>query len=155
MTTDRRCRVCHRAASESYQLSVESPPVSLCATHKTLISSTVDLIRSTEVESRALGFGVALDSVESDGTAPLKCQKCGALWSGLPGSLCGWCLVRHVDLLAEQRELVLADCQYDPDDQRYKAEIIRRGQQLVNAVSIGLVSQLEAQQVFDRWASHV
>jgi hypothetical protein len=49
----------------------------------------------------------------------------------------------------------LADCQYDPDDQRYKAEIIRRGQQLVNAVSIGLVSQLEAQQVFDRWASHV
>jgi hypothetical protein len=64
-------------------------------------------------------------------------------------------LVRHVDLLAEQRELVLADCQYDPDDQRYKAEIIRRGQQLVNAVSIGLVSQLEAQQVFDRWASHV
>ena len=153
--TDRRCRVCHRAASESYQLSVESSPVALCPTHKTLISSTVDLIRSTDVESRALGFGVALDSVESDGTAPLKCQKCGALWSGLPGSLCGWCLDRHVGLLADQRELVLADCRYDSDDQRYKAEIIRRGQQLVNAVSIGLVSQLEAQQVFDRWADDV
>ena len=155
MTTDRRCRVCHRAASESYQLSVESHPVPLCTTHKTLISSTVDLIRSTDVESRALGFGVALDSVGPDSTAPLKCQKCGALWSGLPGSLCDWCLVRHVGLLAEQRKLVLADCEYDSDDQRYKAEIIRRGQQLVNAVSIGLVSQLEAQQVFDRWASHV
>ena len=155
MTTDRRCRVCHRAASESYQLSVESLPVSLCATHKTLISSTVDLISSTEVESRALGFGVALDDIDRAGSAPLKCQKCAAQWTGVPGSLCDWCLVRHVDLLAEQRELVLADCQYDPDDQRYKAEIIRRGQQLVNAVSIGLVSQLEAQQVFDRWASHV
>lgn len=155
MTADGRCRVCHRAASETYQPSVVSPALSLCTTHKTLISSTVDLIQSTEVESRSLGFGVALDIVDRAGMAPLKCQKCGATWTGTPGSLCDWCLVRHVGLLADQRELVLEDCQYDPDDQRYKAEIIRRGQQLVNAVSIGLVSQLEAQQVFDRWASHV
>lgn len=154
-----KCRLCHRPSVDN--LDPGSGNIPLCGRHRSMVVEALTDARSMERHSRALGFGVARFLIE-DPTRPteLRCDRStidneAHTWTGLPGDPCYWCLALFVDALVEERKLALDPIELDPDDVRYRDEVIRRGHRLHRATEIGLVTAEEARSMFERWAANV
>lgn len=118
-----------------------------------------------------IGAGAPVGVILEHGTL-LACTVCGATWTGTPGEGCWWCAEAEQRQRDGQRELLLNPSWLDDDtgDPRYDTlepldqAIWRRTrgqtrdidsveawiQRLVNAVTSGLVTELEATQAIER-----
>lgn len=156
-TTLKPCRVCDRHST--IQLDPDGGLVPVCDRHGAMLREVVRDSVQLDRHSRAIGYGLALDTVDGLGEAPLRCDRSSIenphTWTGTPGAPCAWCLTLYVETLREDRERALSRIDLDPDDSRYRDEVLRRGAHLLRAQSTGLVSKDEALATYDRWAAHV
>lgn len=156
-STIARCRVCHRPSTD--QLDPDGGLVPVCDAHAILLREVVRESVHLDRHSRTVGYGLAMASVDTLGEAPLRCDRSTYenphTWTGEPGAPCVWCLALYVETLREERERVLSRIDLDPEDSRYRDTLLRRGQALARAQSIGLISKSESLATFDRWAQNV
>lgn len=124
-----------------------------CATHLAQLYGTF----APEVFALA-GVGVPA-GVERPEFGPaivdLRCNACGATWSGPAGEACGWCERSHQQLLGHQAELVLAPPEIDPDDARWDDVMQGWANRLWVAVEAGIVEQRDAENALRRKVQRV
>lgn len=77
-----------------------------------------------------------------DGWADLRCDVCGATWTGEIGEVCGYCL-RWIELANEVQRRVLLHPDL-PDDARRKRAQIAWVDRLAEAVRADIVTEREA-----------
>lgn len=143
--TVRPCRVCDRESlpiKDRFEADLD-----LCHDHDLLLRGAFE--ESARLGKNGFGLGHQDGPKDSEGYAPLVCDKCRATWTGQAGSRCYWCLVNHALLLRYQRELALERPEADPDDVGYPDEVKRRHGLLVKALEIGLVTKDEARRHLD------
>lgn len=143
--TVRPCRVCDRESlpiKDRFEADLD-----LCHDHDLLLRGAFE--ESARLGKNGFGLGHQDGPKDSEGYAPLVCDKCRATWTGQAGSCCYWCLVNHALLLRYQRELALERPEADPDDVGYPDEVKRRHGLLVKALEIGLVTKDEARRHLD------
>lgn len=139
------CRVCDR---ESLPMKDRfEADLHLCHDHDLLLRGAFE--ESARLGKNGFGLGKPNGPKDSEGHAPLVCDRCEATWTGQTGSRCYWCLVNHALLLRYQRELALERPTVGSDDVRYPDEVKRRHGLLVKALEIGLVTKDEAHRHLD------
>lgn len=151
-----KCRVCARPSTTNYDPDRQT--MALCDRHARLAGAALNEARALDPWSRSLGFGVPRfpgSDPDSSAAVDLRCDRAEHLWIAQPGVVCPWCFSIYLDTLRDTRTQLLGQIEVEENDHRYVEEVARRGQRLVNAVSIGLLSQDEARHVFDRWCAHV
>lgn len=95
------------------------------------------------------GHGVQIGPLLPDwgaGFADLKCDRCGAGWTGQIGEECDWCQ-RDLDQLVgdQRRQLLRPGWLPDPDDARYPGSLYTWVRRLARAVYSGLITPAEAE----------
>ena len=148
------CRVCERSSRD------EISTIPLCADHLVTVSEVLPDLYTTKASQRMIGLGDRIGPMDDQGTFPLKCDKSSGLihphtWSDPDGSVCPFCLEMFVGMLRDARSLALSPIEIDIEDQRYKREIVRRGNQLERALTLGVVTNDEATRTLGKWMSHV
>lgn len=76
-----------------------------------------------------------------DGWADLKCDQCGATWTGPLGEVCSWCIDAEERQRQWQAELVLRKPDVDRDDKQYDGAMRAWAERMNNAVKAGLVTK--------------
>jgi hypothetical protein len=145
------CRVCGREPVRWDLRLFEDVP--LCEVHEALTRDAVRESMSRPTHETPFGVWLGIGSTDSDGREFVVCSRDRDHSSTHDvGTLCRWCVANYTEMVRYSREEVLARCEIDPDDVRYRDEIRRRQTQLLRAVKIRLVTTEEALQVLERLA---
>jgi len=99
------------------------------------------------------GIGRQVGPLATDygpGWADLRCDQCGATWTGRINTACPWCDERIKWQWEEQRQLVLTLPELDPDDRTYDAVMGAWLDRMTIAVEAGIIDREEARRAWDR-----
>jgi hypothetical protein len=154
-----KCRICHRPAVANMDLDDGRLPV--CERHHDYLNEALQAASALSPQDRFVGFGLPLEPINPDqpDNTSVRCDRSTNsnphTWTGYAHAPCHWCLTSFVELLRDDRARVLSPLDTDPEDSSYQDAVLRRGQQLVHAMSNGLITRNEAQMVFERLVAHV
>ena len=154
-----KCRICHRPATANMDPDDGRLPV--CKHHEIYLDVALREAYELHPSDRLIGFGLPLGPINPDrpDLTPCRCDKSTNshphTWTGYADSPCGFCLSLYMEMIREDRSRVLSQLDTDPEDIRYKDEVIRRGRELTHAMSNGLITRDEARSMFERLVAHV
>jgi hypothetical protein len=82
--------------------------------------------------------------------ADLKCDECGATWTGPIGEICPWCIEAEERQRKWQAELVLKAPEVDLDDIAYEGVMRAWRQRLKVAAGADIITERKAREVWER-----